>query len=100
MLDHVREREWLEPLTGNPMLLTAMCIVYDEGKRLPQDKYDLYARIVDNVLHNRYADDPTEIDLVRNRLSVIAHGMHTGAGLGEAARDSRRPRRRTTRSTG
>jgi hypothetical protein len=84
MIEHVREREWLDPLTGNPMLLTAMCILYSEGKRLPQDKCDLYARIVDNVLHNRYASDPTEIELARSRLSVIAHGMHTGAGLGEA----------------
>ena len=83
MLEHVREREWLEPLTGNPMLLTAMCIVYGEGKRLPQDKHDLYTRIVDNVLHNRYASDPMEIDLVHNRLSVIAYGMHSGEGLGE-----------------
>jgi hypothetical protein len=83
MLDHVREREWLEPLTANPMLLTAMCIVYSQGKRLPQDRHDLYARIVDNVLHNRYAGAPAEIDLVRGRLSVIAHGMHTGEGLGE-----------------
>jgi formylglycine-generating enzyme required for sulfatase activity len=84
MIEHVREREWLESLIGNPMLLTAMCILYGEGKRLPQDKYDLYARIVENVLHNRYAADPAEIELVRSRLSVIAHGMHTGAGLGEA----------------
>lgn len=83
MLDHVREREWLEPLTANPMLLTAMCVVYSEGKRLPQDKHELYARIVDNVLHNRYAADPKAIDLVRSRLSVVAHGMHTGEGLGE-----------------
>src|SRR5262249_11244930 len=43
-----------------------------------------YARIVDNVLHNRYEADPRQIDPVRNRLCVIAHGMHTGVGLGEA----------------
>jgi len=84
MLEHVRDREWLEPLTGNPMLLTAMCIVYSEGRRLPRDKHELYPRIVDNVHHNRYEADPRQIDPVRNRLCVIAHGMHTGVGLGEA----------------
>jgi len=33
-----------------------MCIIYDEGKRLPHDKYMLYDRIVDTVLHKRYSD--------------------------------------------
>jgi hypothetical protein len=75
-------REELEPLVANPMLLTAICIIYSQGKRLPQDKYELYDRIVDNVLYNRYKDK-ARIDLERSRLSVIAHGMHTGANLGE-----------------
>ena len=83
MSAHLHERPDLAGLTANPMLLTAICIVYGEGKRLPQDRAELYARIVENVLHNRYPDDPVGIAAVRNRLSVVAHGMHTGAGLGE-----------------
>ena len=100
MIEHVREREWLEPLTGNPMLLTAICILYGEGKRLPQDKCDLYARIVENVLHNRYAADPTEIELVaqppeRHR-TRHAHRRRARRG----ARDSAGRGDATTRSTG
>ena len=83
MLDHLSGRVELEPLAANPMLLTAMCIIYHQGKRLPQDRYDLYTRILDLVLYNRYHYDPAVLDLVRNRLSVLAHGMHTGAGLDE-----------------
>jgi len=83
MLDHLSGRAELEPLAANPMLLTAMCIIYHQGKRLPQDRYDLYTRILDIVLYNRYHYDPAVLDLVRNRLSVLAHGMHTGAGLDE-----------------
>jgi predicted NACHT family NTPase len=83
MQAHLAEHRWLEPLTANPLLLTAMCIIYDEGKRLPQDKHDLYDRIIDTVLHGRYRD-PVAKDAARNRLGVIAHGMHTGEGLGEA----------------
>ena len=64
------------------MLLTATCFLYNDGKRLPEDRHELYARIVDNVLYNRF-QDPATIDKVRNRLCVIAHGMHTGAGLDE-----------------
>ena len=81
LLADARQRPWLQPLAENPLLLTAMCIVYGQGKRLPQDKHDLYDRIVDTVLHNRFP--PDEVCLVRNRLAVIAHGMHTGVGLGE-----------------
>jgi hypothetical protein len=83
MLAHLQGRAELEPLVANPMLLTAMCIIYHQGNRLPQDKYDLYDRIVDNVLYNRYEHDPMLIDLVRNRLSVLAHGMHLGPGPDE-----------------
>jgi hypothetical protein len=64
------------------MLLTAICIIYSQGKRLPQDKYELYNRIVDNVLYNRFLDK-TSIDMERSRLSVIAYGMHTGDKLNE-----------------
>ncbi|MDA1051677.1 MAG: SUMF1/EgtB/PvdO family nonheme iron enzyme [Planctomycetota bacterium] len=83
MSAHVAERPDISPLAANPMLLTAMCIIYNEGKRLPQDKHDLYQRITETVLCNRYPNDPVEVEKVRNRLSVIAHGMHTGYGLDE-----------------
>jgi hypothetical protein len=83
MFDHLQPRPEIAELAANPLLLTAMCIIYQEGKRLPQDKYDLYDRITDTVLCNRYPNDPTQVDLVRNRLCVVAYGMHTGYGLGE-----------------
>ncbi len=83
MITHIRGRNDIDPLASNPMLLTAMCVIYGEGKRLPQDKHDLYTRIVNNVLYNRFHRDPTLIDPVRNRLAVVAHGMHTGEALEE-----------------
>jgi formylglycine-generating enzyme required for sulfatase activity len=82
MQSHLGQHPWLKALTANPLLLTAMCIVYDEGKRLPHDKHDLYDRIIDTVLHGRYRD-PVAKERARNRLGVIAHGMHTGEALGE-----------------
>jgi hypothetical protein len=83
LIDHIREQPMLEVLASNPLLLTAMCVIFSEGKRLPQDRYDLYSRIVDNVLFNRYPKDPAVIELIRSRLNFIAYGMHTGGGLGE-----------------
>jgi hypothetical protein len=38
---------------------------------------------VDNVLYNRYPNDPTELEMAREHLSVVAYDMHTGAGLGQ-----------------
>ena len=83
MRAHLAERPEVSPLVASPMLLTALCVIFNQGKRLPRDKHELYDRILDNVLHNRYLDEQQEIPLVRNRLSVIAYGMHTGAGLDE-----------------
>lgn len=83
MMEHILERPELGELAANPMLLTAMCIIYSEGKRLPQDIFDLYARIIDNILHNRYPSHPRAISQVLSQLSVIAYGMHTGDGIGE-----------------
>ena len=54
------------------------------GGRLPDDRLELCDRVVDNVLYHRYGRSKRDIDVARARLAVIAHGMHTGWGLGEA----------------
>lgn len=83
LIGHLAEHDWLEQLSANPLLLTGMCIVYDEGGRLPQDKHDLYTRIVNTVLNSRYRDNVEEREKARYRLQAVAFGMHTGHGLGE-----------------
>ena len=85
MIDHLSDREELSPLYGHPVLLMAMCILFPEGKRLPQDKAELYQKTIDRLLFNRYGDS-IEVDKVHHRLSVIAHGMHTGEGLEQERR--------------
>ncbi len=62
----------------NPLLLTAICIIYGEGKQLPRDIHELYDRIVKTSLHSRYPKDPCLIEPVRARLAAVALGMHTG----------------------
>jgi len=44
----------------------------------------------DNVLHNRHLDKAGERPLALARLEAIAHGMHTGEGLGEQRRSPQR----------
>ena len=65
------------------MLLGGLCALFQEGKRLPQDQHALYTRLVGYVLHNRYPNDAALVAMAQSRLAVIAHGMHTGAGLEE-----------------
>ena len=55
-----------------------MCVLYDSGGRLPEDRYELYKSIVSNVLHNRYPGDAGQREPVERRLEAIALGMHTG----------------------
>ena len=79
----IRDRPEIQQLAANPLLLTAICIVYGESRRLPQYEFDLYERIVETVLCNRYPDQGIDFHAARASLGVIAHGMHTGAGLRE-----------------
>jgi hypothetical protein len=78
LIETIRGRDDLAPLIENPMLLTALCVLYDSGGRLPEDRYDLYKSIVSGVLYNRYPGDAGERDPVERRLEAIAYGMHTG----------------------
>ncbi len=80
MIDHLQGQRGLDELAANPLLLTGMCIIYAEGRRLPEDKYELYDRIVDTVLYKRYPVIQLVTE-VRARLAAIALGMHTGEGL-------------------
>jgi formylglycine-generating enzyme required for sulfatase activity len=82
LFSNIDSQPWLVELAANPLLLTAMCIVYDEGKRLPQDKHELYDRVTTTVLYSRYPD-PADVDKAKRELGVIAYGMHTGAPFDE-----------------
>ncbi len=81
LIDHLADRPDLAELQRNPMLLTALCVRYGEGRRLPQDRHDLYDKIINNVLFNRYRGEGHERSGVRGRLAAIAYGMHTGASI-------------------
>jgi hypothetical protein len=71
----IHDRADLEPLVENPILLTAICVLYDNGGRLPEDRFDLYKNIVSGVLHNRYPGEARERDPIERRLEAIALAM-------------------------
>jgi hypothetical protein len=74
----LRQRDDLGPLAENPMMLTALCVLWDSGGRLPEDRYELYRRIVGNVLFHRFRDEVRQREPARARLEAIAQGMHVG----------------------
>ncbi len=78
LLQQLKARADLVELRNNPMLLTALCVKYDQGKRLPKDIHDLYNAVVNQVLHSRYLGQENEVDGVRRRLGVVALVMQLG----------------------
>jgi formylglycine-generating enzyme required for sulfatase activity len=78
LIAHLDGRPDLDELRPNPMLLTALCVKYDEDLRLPGDLYRLYTAVTDQVLYKRFHTEP-ERDLARLRLAAVALAMHTGS---------------------
>ncbi len=56
MVSDIRQHEHISVFTQNPLLLTAVCILYQDGKRIPDQRADLYNRIVDNLISRRFHD--------------------------------------------
>jgi formylglycine-generating enzyme required for sulfatase activity len=77
LIEHLDTRPDLGDLRPNPMLLTALCVKYDEDLRLPGDLFRLYSAVTDQVLYKRFSTEP-ERDLARLRLGAVALAMHEG----------------------
>jgi len=56
MISDIRLHEHISVLIQNPLLLTAVCILYQDGKRIPDQRADLYNRIIDNLIRRRFHD--------------------------------------------
>ncbi len=49
MTADISQHEHIPVFTRNPLLLTAVCILYQDGKRIPEQRADLYNRIIVNL---------------------------------------------------
>jgi len=80
MISEIRLHEHAALFTGNPLLLTALCVFYMVGgKRIPDQRADLYDRIVANLLYRRFHDpaDREKENKVREYLMELAFAMQT-----------------------
>ncbi len=77
MISDIREHEHISVFTQNPLLLTAVCILYQVGKRIPEQRAELYNRIVENLLFKRFISttDTDKVNRVREFLMLLAFTM-------------------------
>ncbi len=78
MIGEIAENEHVGVFTRNPLLLTAVCILYlVGGERLPEQRAELYGRIVKNLLYRRFHDpkDPSLEEKVYDYMMTLAFSM-------------------------
>ncbi|MCK5056745.1 MAG: SUMF1/EgtB/PvdO family nonheme iron enzyme [Candidatus Aminicenantes bacterium] len=79
MIADVKSHRHISEFTGNPLLLTAVCILYQDGKHLPEQRADLYERIVGNLIYKRFHDpaDPDKVGRIEEYLMHLAFVMQS-----------------------
>jgi len=91
MITDIRSHRHANVFTRNPLLLTVLCIFYlESGKRIPDQRAELYDRIIGNFLYRRF-DDPLEpeksprIEDYLNHLAFLMQVQHlTKIDVGKA----------------
>ena len=72
MIGDMCDHQYIKELITNPLMLTANCILYFDGRRLPEQKSELYQKFIDNLLHRRF-DDPEKVG---DFLETLAFKVH------------------------
>ncbi|UCH97636.1 MAG: metallophosphoesterase, partial [Candidatus Aminicenantes bacterium] len=76
MIGDIKNNEHVKVFTQNPLLLTAVCILYLDNQRLPDQRAELYRRIVDNLLYRRFHHlDPEKSARIKDYLKHLAFHM-------------------------
>jgi len=73
MIGEIKAHPTIETLIDNPLMLTAVCILYLDDKELPGQRAELYKKFIDNMLYRRF-DEP---ERVHQFLKHLAFDMHT-----------------------
>ena len=77
MISDIVFHEHVSVFTQNPLLLAAVCVLYLVGGRIPEQRADLYDRIVENLLWRRFHDpaEPGKVNEVQEFLMLLAFDM-------------------------
>ena len=60
MIGEIGAHSSINELTETPLMLTAICILYYDGRKLPDQRAELYKKFVDNLIFKRF-DDPEKV---------------------------------------
>ncbi|MBI4223182.1 MAG: SUMF1/EgtB/PvdO family nonheme iron enzyme [Planctomycetes bacterium] len=72
MISEIRAHPSIEKFIDNPLMLTAICILYHDGKELPGQRAELYSKFIENLLYRRFPD----YEKIREFLMTLAFDMH------------------------
>ena len=73
MIGEVKAHPGISNLIDNPLMLTAICILYYDGREIPGQRAELYKKFIDNLLYKRF-DGPEK---VYEYLKALAFRMHS-----------------------
>jgi len=71
MIGEIKDHPAIGQLIDNPLMLTAICILYHDGKELPGQRAELYKKFIDNLLYRRFKDP----EMVHDFLKTLAFKM-------------------------
>ncbi len=74
LLAGMRGHPAIDALKDTPLMLTAICLLYYDGRELPGQRAELSDKFVDNVLHRRFPHD--DAVKIRRFLAMLAHEIH------------------------
>jgi len=64
-------------MADNPLLLTELCIIYHEGKELPEQEAILYSRVINNLISRRFSDSDKIIEFLENLAFYMLSNSYT-----------------------
>jgi len=72
MISEIQAHPSIGQFIDNPLMLTAICILYHDGKEIPGQRAELYNKFIENMLYRRFSD----YEKVREFLMELAFDMH------------------------
>ncbi len=72
MITEMRAHPAVDKLKETPLMLTAICMLYFDGKELPGQRAELYKKFVEYLLYRRF-DDPEKVHRFLKNLALDMH---------------------------
>ncbi|MBI5116992.1 SUMF1/EgtB/PvdO family nonheme iron enzyme [Candidatus Poribacteria bacterium] len=82
MFGEIYGHQSAEELISTPLMLTAACILYHYDRKLPEQRAELYERIINNLIYKRFENPVEALDLLMN----IAYRTHSDKKKGFSRR--------------